>query len=68
MKHYKRYCSAFWHCPFGSCGKEDSLEGSGDPENNGWVLVWSDEFNTPTEDNRPDPSKWTYELGASGIR
>ena len=64
MKHYKTILLGFLALSFGSCGKEDSLEGSGDPENNGWVLVWSDEFNTPTEDNRPDPSKWTYELGA----
>lgn len=35
-------------------------------KNDPWVLVWSDEFNTPTPDNRPDPSKWTYEIGASG--
>lgn len=32
-----------------------------------WTLVWSDEFDTPTEDNRPDPNKWTYELGHSGF-
>lgn len=31
-----------------------------------WVLVWSDEFNDPTSDGRPDPAKWTYDLGASG--
>ena len=67
MKHYKTILLGFLALSFGSCGKEDSLEGSGNPENNGWVLVWSDEFNTPTEDNRPDPSKWTYELGASGF-
>ena len=48
MKHYKTILLGFLALSFGSCGKEDSLEGSGDPENNGWVLVWSDEFNTPT--------------------
>lgn len=35
-------------------------------KNDPWVLVWSDEFNDPTADNRPDPAKWTYEIGASG--
>ena len=43
-----------------SCEKEETIE------NTEWVLVWSDEFNIPTPDNRPDPLKWTYELGASG--
>lgn len=57
MKHYKIILLSFLALSFGSCGKDDALEGSGNPENNGWVLVWSDEFNTPTEDNRPDPSK-----------
>lgn len=28
-----------------------------------WVMVWHDEFDTPTKDNRPDPKKWTYDLG-----
>ena len=32
---------------------------------NDWKLVWSDEFNGPA-DSAPDPSKWTYDLGASG--
>lgn len=43
------------------CSDDDNID-----ENAPWVLVWSDEFNTPTPDNRPDPSKWTYEIGASG--
>ncbi len=43
------------------CGDDDNVDNS-DP----WVLVWGDEFNDPTADGRPDPSKWTYELGASG--
>jgi beta-glucanase (GH16 family) len=30
-----------------------------------WRLVWSDEFNAPAH-SAPDPSKWTYDLGASG--
>ena len=67
MKHYKTILLGFLALSFGSCGKDDALESNSTPENNGWVLVWSDEFNTPTEDNRPDPSKWTYELGASGF-
>lgn len=42
-----------------------------DPQNietqdNGWELVWQDEFNTPTYNNRPDPANWNYELGNSG--
>lgn len=47
-----------------ACDDNDSTEkeNSKDP----WVLVWCDEFNDPTADNRPDPAKWTYELGASG--
>lgn len=44
-----------------SCS-DDKDEDTNDP----WVLVWSDEFNDPTPDGRPDPSKWTYEIGASG--
>jgi beta-glucanase (GH16 family) len=28
--------------------------------NDGWKLVWSDEFDTP---GRPDPRNWTYESG-----
>lgn len=43
-------------------GCDDDNDDNNDP----WVLVWSDEFNDATADNRPDPSKWTYELGASG--
>jgi beta-glucanase (GH16 family) len=31
-----------------------------DPENSGYKLVWSDEFNT---DGKPDASVWTYEHG-----
>ena len=68
MKRYKTIllgCLAVSPLFFTSCEKEETLEGNSNPENNGWVLVWSDEFNTPTEDNRPDPSKWTYELGAT---
>lgn len=33
--------------------------------NNGWTLVWSDEFNQ-TNGAAPDPTKWTYDLGAGG--
>ena len=67
MKHYKTILLGFLALSLGSCEKESALEGNDNPENNGWVLVWSDEFDTPTEDNRPNPSKWTYELGASGF-
>ncbi|MDE3196403.1 MAG: glycoside hydrolase family 16 protein [Acidobacteriota bacterium] len=30
-----------------------------------WKLVWSDEF-AGKEQSRPDPSRWTYDLGAGG--
>jgi len=31
----------------------------------GYVLVWSDEFNSP-DGSTPDPAKWTYDLGGHG--
>lgn len=42
---------------FSSCEKMETVD------NATWVLTWSDEFNDPTPDNRPDPSKWVYDLG-----
>lgn len=36
------------------------------PEQDDWVLVWHDEFNDPTADNKPDPKKWVFETGATG--
>lgn len=42
-----------------------SCDDNEEEKNEDWVLVWADEFNVPTSDNRPDPSKWVYELGAS---
>ena len=30
-----------------------------------WILVWADNFNGPAN-SRPDPSKWTFDLGATG--
>lgn len=64
MKPYKTILLSLLILPLplllGSCEKEEEIE------NTRWVLVWSDEFDTPTPDNRPDPSKWTYEKGASG--
>ncbi len=30
-----------------------------------WAVVWSDEF-TAADGSAPDPSKWTYDLGAGG--
>lgn len=65
MKHYRTILLGFLALALGSCDDE-TPENGGTPEDNGWVLVWSDEFDTPTSDNRPNPSKWTYELGASG--
>lgn len=66
MRHYnKMILLVSFALALGSCGDEVP-ETSEKPEDNGWTLVWSDEFDTPTEDNRPNPSKWTYDLGASG--
>jgi len=31
----------------------------------GWRLVWSDEFKQP-DGSRPDPSKWKYDIGGGG--
>ena len=47
MKHYKTILLGFLALTLGSCG-EDTPETGGNPEDNGWVLVWSDEFDTPT--------------------
>jgi beta-glucanase (GH16 family) len=33
------------------------------PSNNGWKLVWADEFNYT---GLPDSTKWTYDVGGSG--
>jgi beta-glucanase (GH16 family) len=35
------------------------------PSNEGWTLVWSDEFDGPNN-SRPDPSKWVIETGGNG--
>lgn len=43
-----------------SCEEDENIESAN------WTLVWADEFDTPTPDNRPDPAKWTYETGATG--
>ena len=43
-----------------------SCDSDNKEKNDKWVLVWQDEFNEPTADNRPDPTKWTYDIGASG--
>ena len=55
MKPYKTILLSLLILPLplllGSCEKEEEIE------NTRWVLVWSDEFDTPTPDNRPDPSK-----------
>lgn len=68
MKQYKAILLAMTAISLslllGSCEKDDTESGTADGSN--WVLVWSDEFDTPTSDNRPDPTKWTYEEGASG--
>lgn len=43
-----------------SCGETESLDKTQ------WVVTWQDEFNDPTADNRPDPAKWAYDIGANG--
>lgn len=45
---------------------EDWVENPDKAETNDWTLVWSDEFNTPTDDNRPDPNKWVFEVNDNG--
>ena len=72
MAHYKTILSclgtALLLVSAAGCEKEAaSQSGSGTPEERGMVLVWSDEFNTPTSDFRPDPANWTYDLGNSGF-
>ena len=29
-------------------------------------LVWSDEFNAPSQQSQPDPQNWTYDIGGGG--
>ena len=43
----------------------DGEEGTGTDDS--WVLVWSDEFDAPTPDGRPNPLNWSYDLGNSGF-
>ncbi len=40
-----------------------AVAGCGAAFGQGWNQVWADEFSTGTV---PDPTKWTYELGANG--
>lgn len=63
MKPFKNIflCLSVMAMPLAFTSCDDKEE-----NNDTWVLVWGDEFNDPTPDNRPDPTKWTYELGASG--
>lgn len=81
MKHCKMILSGLLTLAmtvlFSSCEKEvstaDGSDGPAAPESvsdleaKGWKLVWSDEFNDPTPDGRPDPLNWSYELGNSGF-
>lgn len=46
---------------FAGCTDDEEKPGKED-----WVLVWADEFDESTPDNKPDPSKWIYETGAGG--
>jgi beta-glucanase (GH16 family) len=45
-----------------SCGVDK--EGNG-PADLGWELVWADEFDGPAG-QKPDPAKWTYDVGGGG--
>src|SRR5580693_5900361 len=40
-----------------------AVQGTGKAQN--LVLVWSDEFNGPAN-SAPDPTKWTFDIGAGG--
>jgi beta-glucanase (GH16 family) len=44
-------------------GQHSTPQLSAPPKN--FTLIWSDEFNGPNG-SRPDPSKWTYDLGGNG--
>ncbi|WP_243322580.1 glycoside hydrolase family 16 protein [Geothrix sp. SG200] len=48
------------------CGGSSTPQVAGPPPSGGtWVLSWSDEFNG-ADGSAPDPTKWTYDLGAGG--
>jgi beta-glucanase (GH16 family) len=42
-----------------------ALAGCTTDEEDGWRLVWSDEFEGPAG-QRPDPDKWSFEVGGDG--
>ena len=44
MKLYKTILLGFLFVLLGSCEKENAIENNYNPEDKGWVLVWSDEF------------------------
>ncbi|HTW58597.1 MAG TPA: glycoside hydrolase family 16 protein [Terriglobales bacterium] len=47
------------------CACAAAQTGPAQPEQPGWVLSWSDEFNGPNG-SPPDPSKWALETGGNG--
>lgn len=51
--------------PFAASLLTTSCKDEPEPQDD-WVLVWNDEFNTPTTDNLPNPNKWSFETGATG--
>lgn len=59
MKHFEFLISLLLLLSLTGCEQEKI-------DDSQWILTWSDEFEIPTADNRPDPSKWTYDLGAGG--
>lgn len=66
MKKYKYICLLALMAPVVLTGCSDDDSNDNNSTKDPWVLVWSDEFNMPTPDNRPDPAKWVYEFGVSG--
>lgn len=63
MKRMKKYylIGMVLTCLLFAC---NSKSPNGDKsDNNGWQLVWSDEFDTA---GKPDPSKWSYDVGGHG--
>jgi beta-glucanase (GH16 family) len=49
----------------GSTGDSQIASPPAAPGTSQWVLTWSDEFNG-TDGSKPDPTKWTYDLGGGG--
>lgn len=63
MFHYKHLLPAVMAVlTFGglaACSDDDRPAAEG----HDWVLVWHDEFNQPTQNGKPDSTKWSFETG-----